>query len=108
VAEDVRGIGEAMEHEKAMAQMRYHPARAGREIQAAQRFLDVPEQGRTRTARIRPPVVGHDGELIGENLCYPPKVATIPRSTRYEEHRRAASTHLMVDPCAVGLEERTT
>jgi hypothetical protein len=53
VAEDVRGIGEAMEHEKAMAQMRYHLARAGREIQAAQRFLDVPEQRRTKIALAR-------------------------------------------------------
>jgi hypothetical protein len=53
VAEDVRGIGEAMEHEKAMAQMRYHFARAGREIQAAQRFLDVPEQRRTKIVLAR-------------------------------------------------------
>jgi hypothetical protein len=53
VAEDVRGIGEAMEHEKAMAQMRYHLARAGREIQAAQRLLDVPEQGRTKIVLAR-------------------------------------------------------
>jgi hypothetical protein len=42
-----------MEHEKAMAQMRYHLARAGREIQAAQRLLDVPEQGRTKIVLAR-------------------------------------------------------
>ena len=35
VAEDIRGIGESMEHEMAMRQMRAHPARAGREIQSA-------------------------------------------------------------------------
>ena len=53
MAEDVRGIGEAMEHEKALAQMRYHLARAGREIQAAQRLLEVPEQGRTKIVLAR-------------------------------------------------------
>jgi hypothetical protein len=42
VAEDVRGIGEAMEHEQAMAQMRAHLARAGREIQSARQYLETP------------------------------------------------------------------
>jgi hypothetical protein len=42
-----------MEHEKALAQMRYHLARAGREIQAAQRLLEVPEQGRTKIVLAR-------------------------------------------------------
>ena len=31
----------ALEHERAMTQMRSHLARAGQELQSAQRFLDV-------------------------------------------------------------------
>jgi hypothetical protein len=36
-----------MEHEKAMTQMRTHLARAESELQSAQRFLDVPAEGKT-------------------------------------------------------------
>jgi hypothetical protein len=36
-----------MEHEKAMTQMRTHLARAESELQSAQRFLDVPPEGKT-------------------------------------------------------------
>jgi hypothetical protein len=39
VAEDVRRIGESMEHQMAMRQMTAHLARAGREIQSAHQFL---------------------------------------------------------------------
>jgi hypothetical protein len=42
VAEYARRIGEAMEHEMAMRQMRAHLARAGREIQSARQFLETP------------------------------------------------------------------
>jgi hypothetical protein len=50
VAEDIRGIGESMEHEMAMRQMRAHPARAGREIQSARRFLETPTRRGTNLA----------------------------------------------------------
>jgi hypothetical protein len=53
VAEDVRGIGESMEHEIAMAQMRAHLARAGREIQAALQFLETPTGRGTNLALAR-------------------------------------------------------
>ena len=42
-----------MEHEQAMAQMRAHLARAGRELQSAQRYLDVPGGGQTDLALAR-------------------------------------------------------
>ena len=42
-----------MEHEQAMAQMRAHLARAGRELQSAQRYLDVPAGGQTDLALAR-------------------------------------------------------
>ena len=37
-----------MEHEMAMNQMRAHLARAGREIQSARQFLEVPANGASR------------------------------------------------------------
>jgi hypothetical protein len=58
-------------------------------------------------ALIAAPIVGDDGELVGEDLGYPLKVASIPRCARYEEHRRTASAHLVVDPCAIDLKEPT-
>jgi hypothetical protein len=42
-----------MEHEQAMAQMRAHLARAGRELQSAQRYLDVPAGDQTDLALAR-------------------------------------------------------
>jgi hypothetical protein len=42
-----------MEHEQAMAQMRAHLARAGRELQSAQRYLDVPAGDKTDLALAR-------------------------------------------------------
>jgi hypothetical protein len=53
VAEDVRGIGEAMEHEQAMEQMRAHLARAGREVQSARAFMETPEGRGTNLALAR-------------------------------------------------------
>ena len=42
-----------MEHEQAMAQMRAHLARAGRELQSAQRYLYVPAGDKTDLALAR-------------------------------------------------------
>ena len=42
-----------MEHEQAMVQMRAHLARAGRELQSAQRYLDVPAGDQTDLALAR-------------------------------------------------------
>jgi hypothetical protein len=53
VAEDIRGIGESMEHEMAMRQMRAHLARAGREIQSARQFLETPTRRGTNLAPAR-------------------------------------------------------
>ena len=39
-----------MEHERAMTQMRSHLARAGQELQSAQRFLDVAAGGKSDLA----------------------------------------------------------
>jgi hypothetical protein len=50
VAEGVRRLGEAVEHETAMQQMRAHLARAGREIQSARQFLETPEGEGTNLA----------------------------------------------------------
>jgi tRNA-dihydrouridine synthase len=50
VAEYARRIGEAMEHEMAMRQMRAHLARAGREIQSARQFLETPTRRGTNLA----------------------------------------------------------
>jgi hypothetical protein len=53
VAEDVRRLGEAMEHEMAMRQMRAHLARTGREIQSARQFLETPSRRDTNLALAR-------------------------------------------------------
>jgi hypothetical protein len=53
VAEYARRIGEAMEHEMAMRQMRAHLARAGREIQSARQFLETPTGRDTNLALAR-------------------------------------------------------
>jgi hypothetical protein len=53
VAEGVRRLGEAVEHETAMQQMRAHLARAGREIQSARQFLETPEGKGTNLALAR-------------------------------------------------------
>jgi hypothetical protein len=53
VAEGVRRLGEAVEHETAMQQMRAHLARAGREIQSARQFLETPEGEGTNLALAR-------------------------------------------------------
>jgi hypothetical protein len=42
-----------MEHEQALTQMRAHLARAESELQSAQRFLDVPGEGKTDLALAR-------------------------------------------------------
>ena len=42
-----------MEHEQALMQMRTHLARAESELQSAQRFLDVPGEGKTDLALAR-------------------------------------------------------
>ena len=42
-----------MEHERAMTQMRSHVARAGQELQSAQRFLDVVAGEKTDLALAR-------------------------------------------------------
>jgi hypothetical protein len=42
-----------MEHEMAMREMRAHLARAGREIQAARKFLETPEGRGTNLALAR-------------------------------------------------------
>jgi hypothetical protein len=55
VAEGVRRLGEAVEHETAMQQMRAHLARAGREIQSARQFLETPEEEGTNLALARAP-----------------------------------------------------
>jgi hypothetical protein len=55
VAEGVRRLGEAVEHETAMQQMRAHLARAGREIQSARQFLATPEGEGTNLALGRAP-----------------------------------------------------
>jgi hypothetical protein len=55
VAEGVRRLGEAVEHETAMQQMRAHLARAGREIQSARQFLETPEGEGTNLALAGPP-----------------------------------------------------
>jgi hypothetical protein len=63
VAEYARRIGEAMEHEMAMRQMRAHLARAGREIQSARQFLETPTGRGTNLAlgggRAPPPTPPH-------------------------------------------------
>ncbi len=43
----------ALEHERAMTQMRSHLARAGQELQSAQRFLDVAAGGKSDLALAR-------------------------------------------------------
>jgi hypothetical protein len=53
VAEGVRRLGEAVEHETAMQQMRAHLARAGREIQSARQFLETPSRRDTNLALAR-------------------------------------------------------
>ena len=53
MAEGVRRIGEAMEHEMAMRLMRDHLARAGREIQSARQFLETPSRTGTNLALAR-------------------------------------------------------
>jgi hypothetical protein len=53
VAEGVRRLGEAVEHETAMQQMRAHLARAGREIQSARQFLATREGDGTNLALAR-------------------------------------------------------
>ena len=53
VAEYARRIGETMEHEMAMRQMRAHLARAGREIQSARQFLETPTGRGTNLALAR-------------------------------------------------------
>ena len=53
VEEDVRRIGEAMEHSRALDQMRTHLARAEREFKSARRFLEVPSGGSSQLALAR-------------------------------------------------------